>query len=250
VSKQKKFAGETSVSLAVFIQDTSSTTGGGLSGVTSASSGLVMEYRRQGQSSWTTVTPVAGKVLGTYLSGGIVADGSLAGAYEVDFPDVAFASGVRFVICRIRGVTNMLPVLIEVELDAVDYQQDAFGALKPTTAGRTLDVSAGGEAGIDLANIGSPTSTVNLSGITIKTATDIENALLASYTSEIGQSAPPANASLVTMIRYLYKAWRNKKTQTASQYSLFADDGVTVDQKATVSDDGTTTTIGEIGTGP
>ncbi len=68
----------------------------------------------------------------------------------------------------------MHPVDIEIELDAVDYQVDAFGAIKPTTAGRTLDVSAGGEAGIDLANIGSPTTTVNLSGVTIKTATDIE----------------------------------------------------------------------------
>lgn len=36
-------------------------------------------------------------------------------------------------------------------------------ALKATVAGRTLDVSAGGEAGIDWANIGSPTTAVNLS---------------------------------------------------------------------------------------
>lgn len=47
-------------------------------------------------------------------------------------------------------------------------------ALKPTTAGRTLDVSAGGEAGLDWANVGSPTTTVNLSATTIKTATDVE----------------------------------------------------------------------------
>ena len=146
MSKQTTTKGKTSRSLPVFIQDTTSTTGGGLSGVTSASSGLVLEYRRQGQSSWTSVTPVAGKTLGTYLSGGIVADGSLAGAYEVDFPDAAFASasGVEWVARRIRGVANMLPALIEVQLDTVDYQTDAFGALKPTTAGRTLDVSAGG----------------------------------------------------------------------------------------------------------
>ena len=44
--------------------------------------------------------------------------------------------------------------------------------LKPTTAGRTLDVSAGGEAGIDWANVGSPTTTLNLSGTTIKAVTD------------------------------------------------------------------------------
>jgi hypothetical protein len=39
--------------------------------------------------------------------------------------------------------------------------------LRPTTAGRQLDVSAGGEAGIDWANIGSPTTAVNLSGTNI-----------------------------------------------------------------------------------
>ena len=42
-------------------------------------------------------------------------------------------------------------------------------ALKPTTAARTLDVSAGGEAGIDWANIGSPTTAQNLSGTNIDT---------------------------------------------------------------------------------
>lgn len=46
--------------------------------------------------------------------------------------------------------------------------------LRPTTAGRKLDVSSGGEAGVDWANVGSPTTTVNLSGTTVKTATDVE----------------------------------------------------------------------------
>lgn len=48
------------------------------------------------------------------------------------------------------------------------------GALRPTTASRKLDVSAGGEAGLDWANIGSPTTVVGLSGTTVKTATDVE----------------------------------------------------------------------------
>ena len=43
--------------------------------------------------------------------------------------------------------------------------------LTPTTAGRTLDVSAGGEAGLDWANVGSPTTTVSLSGTTVGTCT-------------------------------------------------------------------------------
>ena len=44
--------------------------------------------------------------------------------------------------------------------------------LQPTVAGRTLDVSAGGEAGVDWANVGSQTTTVGLSGTTIKAVTD------------------------------------------------------------------------------
>lgn len=41
-------------------------------------------------------------------------------------------------------------------------------ALRPTVATRTLDVSAGGEAGVDWANVGSPTTSLNLSGTSTK----------------------------------------------------------------------------------
>lgn len=60
--------------------------------------------------------------------------------------------------------------------DATRWNNLATVALPliPTTAGRTLDVSAGGEAGVDWANVGSPTTTVGLSGTTVKTATDVE----------------------------------------------------------------------------
>lgn len=65
-----------------------------------------------------------------------------------------------------------------------------------------------------------------------------------------GQEAPTATPTLEEAIMFLYKAWRNKSTQTATTYSLYADDTTTVDQKATVSDDGTTATKGEVATGP
>lgn len=205
--------------------------------------------------------------------------------------------------------------------------------LLPTTAGRTLDVSAGGEAGLDWANIGSPTTTVNLSGTTVKTATDVEtdtadiqtrlpsalvsgridanvgaisddataannaeaffdgtgyagtnnviplvttttnltnaatsgdltatmktsvnaevvDALATDTYAEPGQGTPSATTTLAAKINYLYKAWRNKKDQTASLFQLYADDASTVDQKASSTSDGVTTTIGEIATGP
>lgn len=43
--------------------------------------------------------------------------------------------------------------------------------LIPTVAGRTLDVSAGGEAGVDWANVGSPTTTVGLTNTTVGVVT-------------------------------------------------------------------------------
>lgn len=47
-------------------------------------------------------------------------------------------------------------------------------ALVPTTAGNKLDVTSGGAAGIDWGNVENPTTTVGLSGTTVKTASDVE----------------------------------------------------------------------------
>ena len=51
--------------------------------------------------------------------------------------------------------------------------------LQPTVTGRTLDVSAGGEAGIDWANVGTPGSTVSLSATTVATVTTTTTATTA-----------------------------------------------------------------------
>jgi hypothetical protein len=59
--------------------------------------------------------------------------------------------------------------------------------LQPTVAGRTLDVSATGEAGLDWANIGSPTTSQTLSGTTVNTTTNLTN-------------APPDSAGVTTLL--------------------------------------------------
>ena len=64
-----------------------------------------------------------------------------------------------------------------------------------------------------------------------------------------GQGAPTATPTLYEAIMYLFKAWRNKHTQTSSEYALYADDTTTKDQEAAVTDDGTTLTRGEVATG-
>lgn len=78
---------------------------------------------------------------------------------------------------------------------------------------------------------------------------EIVDALSVDTYSEPGQGAPAATAALTTKIGFLYKAWRNRTTQTATEYALYADNGTTKDQEASVSDDSTTFERGEIGTG-
>lgn len=77
--------------------------------------------------------------------------------------------------------------------------------------------------------------------------TEVVDALNTDTYAEPGSGAPGATISLAQKIGYLYKAFRNKVTQTSTEYTLYADDESTAHQKATVSDDGTTFTRGEVG---
>lgn len=118
---------------------------------------------------------------------------------------------------------------------------------------------------------GTVANTTNITAGTITTATNLTNAptvgdltatmktsvktqvtdgLAVDTYAEPGQGTPAATLSLAAKINYLFKNWRNRKTQTSTAFSLYSDDAVTVDQKSTVSDSGTTAERGEIVTGP
>jgi hypothetical protein len=96
--------------------------------------------------------------------------------------------------------------------------------------------------------------TGSVGSLAAQAKTDVNNEVLDVLTvdtfTEPGQGAPGVNISLKDKLGYVYKAFRNKITQTSTTLSIFADDTTTVDQKATVSDDSTTYTRSEIGTGP
>jgi hypothetical protein len=140
---RKMLAGSTSESVPIFVRNSSVTTGAGLSGLTSATSGLVAEYRRQGQSSFTAITLSAG-TLGTWSSGGFVAAGSLAGRYELGVPNAAIAPGAEWVEIWLSGAANMVPTGVFIELDAVNYQSNtAFVASVPAVVGSVGSVTAG-----------------------------------------------------------------------------------------------------------
>lgn len=80
-------------------------------------------------------------------------------------------------IVRSLGTALAAPTVAGIPKVEVSDYASGKAPLQPTVAGRTLDVSAGGEGGIDWANIGSPTTVVGLSGTTVKEVTDVETTL-------------------------------------------------------------------------
>lgn len=62
----------------------------------------------------------------------------------------------------------------------------------------------------------------------------------------LGKVAPAASPTLAYAMGYIYKMGRNRQVQSSTLYELYADDGTTVDQQATVSDDGTDAETAEV----
>lgn len=105
------------------------------------------------------------------ITTGTVNSVSVVGEVVADFSIENRQTNVRFW----NGTAVATPATAGIpEVNVKNWNNLAAVALPlvPTTAGRTLDVSAGGEAGLDWANVGSPTTTLGLSGTTVKAVTD------------------------------------------------------------------------------
>ena len=66
----------------------------------------------------------------------------------------------------------------------------------------------------------------------------------------MGVDSPGASTTMQAKLNYLYKFARNKIITSSAAISVYDDAGSVVDQKSTISDDGTNFTRGEFVTGP
>lgn len=144
--------------------------------------------------------------------------------------------------------------------------QANYAPLQPTTAGRTLDVTVGGTAGIDWANIESPTTAVDLSGTDIQDITTIAGTAAANQinnqmvdvmttdtVAEMAQGAPPLSPSMEDILNYMYREFiRNRvvvNTDGTDQKQIYADDGTTILYEKGLTDAASILTIDEATTG-
>lgn len=116
-------AGATSVSVAMFIQDSSSTTGAGLTGLVYNTSGLTCYAVVPGASAAAVSLATLAAANSAWSSGGFkeIDATNMPGWYRFDIPNANIASG-RSVGFHFKGATNMAPLPLEISLTAVNNQ--------------------------------------------------------------------------------------------------------------------------------
>lgn len=186
--------GTTDVTVYLFIQDSSVTTGAGLTGLVYNSASLVAYYVRP-LGSATAITLATQTVTGAHSDGGFVevSSANMPGIYRLDLPDAVCASGVNSAVVMLKGATNMAPVALEVQLtsyDPNDAVRMGLTALPNAAADAAGGLPISDAGGLDMDNIGADTDTLltRLSAARAGYLDNINNAALATTAAQTGDS--------------------------------------------------------------
>ncbi len=240
--------GDTDVNIYIRIVD--SALGTPETGVDHSTSGLDLEYIREGATATDLTESTLAAVDSTHSDGGIKHVGN--GLYRVCVPDAAFATGVDSVIIT-GAVTDMVVIPCVVQLSVLDLQT------APATVGDITDGVDGGDLGAAWADGGRldliidavltdtnelQTDWVNGGRLdllidAIKTVTDL---ISNPHTEPTG---PPANnETIIDYIHYLAMNAFNEQTVTSAKKTI-KDGGGVAEFEKDLSDDGTTYTESE-----
>lgn len=198
-------AGKTNVSVYYYIvQDASAASPGEpITGLlfSDIETGGSASYVRQGAARVDLTLVTLASASAVHADGGfiLVDDTNMPGVYRCDYPDAAFSTGVDEVSLQIviAAANNAVVAPIKVQILDVDLRNATSAGLSrldatvtsrlaPTVAARTLDVTVGGTAGIDWANIEAPTTAVGLSATDIQVAATVTT--LTGHTVQTGDS--------------------------------------------------------------
>lgn len=223
-----------------------------IKGATWASTDTLEAIRDRGDAAWTTAD-VAG-ALATY-------DGPTKAEL-----DTAQAS----IEADIAALNNLSASDIDARLAAYDAPtkaelDTAVSTLATAAALATVDTVVDGikavtdnlpdggalttiDANVDAILNDTGTSGVVVASLSTSAKADVNAEVVDALSTDTyaePSSAPPATASLAAKIGWLMKLARNKLTQNSNTQTLYADEGLTAQNTATVADDGSTFTRGE-----
>jgi hypothetical protein len=130
-------AGATSVLVDVFIQDSTSATGGGLTGLTNGTAGLTCYYHRSNAAA-ATVVNLTTMTAGTWATSGFIQIDAtnMPGWYQFGVPNAALAAAATEVNFLFKGATNMVATPLKIRLAAInpDVATNMGITSLPTTA--------------------------------------------------------------------------------------------------------------------
>jgi hypothetical protein len=118
------------------------------------------------------------------------------GRYYADLTQTLVATAETWISVRYKSANTAEAVCTSVHVVGFD---PSLSPLMPTVAGRTLDVSATGGAGLDWSNVESQTSTVALTNTTIGTVTSVTS--VSSVSGETSIVSPVGTGGLLTLTR-------------------------------------------------
>jgi hypothetical protein len=236
--KNEYVKGETNVTLNIFIQDSSSSVGAGLTGLVYDSAGLTCSYTRL-RAAAVEINLVTLTVTGAHADGGFKEIDAVLqpGMYRLDLPDAVCAAGVDAVTLMLEGASNMAQLPMELQLPARD-PNTALNDVSTAEVNTQMDVA--------LADYNGPTSAemvaafaalenVSLAQIT----TEISDALGVDTIPELGQAQPAKNPTIKTCLMLGYMALRNLRETTATRDQIYDDAGTQI-TKSVLSSDGVT----------
>lgn len=124
-------AGTTSQTLNLFIADSSSATGAGLTGLVYNAAGLTAYYARPGAAA-AAITLATQTPTGAWSSGGFceISAANMPGWYRFDVPDACLAAGADSVAIHLKGATNMAPLPLELDLAAAAHMWDLLNGIE------------------------------------------------------------------------------------------------------------------------
>lgn len=180
-------AGSTSQSVNVFIQDSSSTVGAGLTALAYNTASLVAYYTHAGANATATSISLAtlAAVNSAYSSGGFkeISSTNMPGVYRLDLPDAVLATSKGPVVTvMLKGATNMAPCVFEIELTGWDNQDGVRGGMTALP-----NAVAGANGGLPLAVDSSGRVDVLKINGTSQTARDVGASVLLSSGTGTGQ---------------------------------------------------------------
>jgi len=233
----------TDVTIEIWIADSSSTTGAGLTGLVWNSAGLASYYARP-LAVAAALTLATQTVTGAHSDGGFVEIDAtnMPGWYRLDLSDAILATGVDSVGVHLEGATNMAPLPIEIQLTDLDMNTAMRGTDNAATAA-VLGALADGAAD------GDPTAADTV----MQYVKQLINVLVgtAGVVTYPGAAAPGNGVSLAEVLRSVYDDSNELQTDwvDAGRLDLIID-AILADTNELQSDDvpGLIAALNDLGT--